>query len=85
MPLPGIRRDSGADEKPSTRFWPGKQGRQIASLRRALTLGLRGLKAAADKAKKSRSELLVGARPAASARSSRTLIRPHHGYYYPGS
>jgi len=36
-----------------------KQRRHIASLRRALTLGPIGLKAAADKAKRSRSELLV--------------------------
>jgi hypothetical protein len=36
-----------------------KQRRHIASLRRALTLGPDGLRAAADKAKRSRSELLA--------------------------
>jgi hypothetical protein len=36
-----------------------KQRRHIASLRRALTLGPYGLKAAADKAKRSRLELLL--------------------------
>jgi hypothetical protein len=36
-----------------------RQRRHIAGLRRALTLGPHGLKAAADRAKRSRSELLV--------------------------
>ena len=36
-----------------------QQRRHIASLKRALTLGPHGLKAAADKARRSRSELLA--------------------------
>jgi hypothetical protein len=54
--------DSGADESHRLDFGWAKQRRHVASLRRVLTLGPHGFKAAADKAKRSAVQsLLCGA------------------------
>jgi hypothetical protein len=56
--LPGIRRDSGADESHRLIFGGVKQRRHIANLKRVLTSGPHGLKVWPIEQKRGRQELL---------------------------